>query len=237
MWQVFPHRHHLNNKPAVSQSCAVAKSEKFWWATGQSNLVHKRLPATNVSKVWFSYSHNCTLANGTVFTSVWFSSGPPECFSFSYCAWLWNWLMPQSPHNLTTIWRQSDDNLTTIWRQSNDNLATIWRQSDDNLATIWRQSNDNLATIWRQSGDNLTTIWRQSDDDIACQMNHQRNPYLSSDLYIQCSWFVVSWICYIGCVGCVPIMQKLGKLKGLRKVFDIVAPTVRIRLWSVIIFL
>ena len=23
---------------------------------------------------------------------VWLSSGPPECFTFSYCAWLWNWL-------------------------------------------------------------------------------------------------------------------------------------------------
>ena len=32
----------VNNKP-VSQSCAVAKSEKFWRATGQSNLAYKRL--------------------------------------------------------------------------------------------------------------------------------------------------------------------------------------------------
>ena len=45
------------------------------------------------------YSYNCTLASGAVFHSVcqvWFSSGPPEFFSFSYCAWLWNWPVEQS---------------------------------------------------------------------------------------------------------------------------------------------
>ena len=57
------------NKP-VSQSCAVAKSGQFWRATGQSNLAYKRLAATKASKVWFSHSHNCTLANGAVFHSV-----------------------------------------------------------------------------------------------------------------------------------------------------------------------
>ena len=40
----------------VSQSCAVAKSEKFRQATGQSNLAYKRLAATKASKVWFSQS-------------------------------------------------------------------------------------------------------------------------------------------------------------------------------------
>ena len=37
------------------------------------------------------------LACGTVFHSVcqvWLSSGPPECFTFSYCTWLWNYLSP-----------------------------------------------------------------------------------------------------------------------------------------------
>ena len=80
----------------LSQSCAVAKSGNFWRATGQSNLVYKRLAATKASKVWFSYSQNCTLANGAVFHSVcqvWSSSGPPEFFTFSDCAWLWNWLI------------------------------------------------------------------------------------------------------------------------------------------------
>ena len=85
------------NKP-VSQSCAVAKSGKFWRATGQSNLTYKRLAATKASKVWFSYSHNCTLSNGAVLHSVcqvWLSSGPPEYSTFTYCAWLWNWLIVQ----------------------------------------------------------------------------------------------------------------------------------------------
>ena len=49
----------------IPQSCAVVKSETFWRATGQSNLVYKRLAAT---KVWFSYSHN--FANEAVFHSV-----------------------------------------------------------------------------------------------------------------------------------------------------------------------
>ena len=49
---------------------AVAKIYNFWWATGQSNLVYKRLATTKASKVWFSYSHNCTLTNGAVFHAV-----------------------------------------------------------------------------------------------------------------------------------------------------------------------
>ena len=39
------------------------------------------------------------LACGTVFhcvCQVWFSSCSPELFTFSYCAWLWNWLVEQS---------------------------------------------------------------------------------------------------------------------------------------------
>ena len=40
----------------ISQSCTGTKSEKFWWATGQSNLAYKRLAATKPSRVWFSYS-------------------------------------------------------------------------------------------------------------------------------------------------------------------------------------
>ena len=44
----------------------MAKNIKLWRANGQLNLAYKRLAATKASKVWFSYSHNCTLANGTV---------------------------------------------------------------------------------------------------------------------------------------------------------------------------
>ena len=55
----------------VSQSCVVAKRTKFWRVTGQSNLAEKGLAATEASrKVWFSFSHNCTLDNGAVFYSA-----------------------------------------------------------------------------------------------------------------------------------------------------------------------
>ena len=46
------------------QSCTVAKTEQFWRATGQSNLAYEWLAAGKVSNVWFSYSDNCSLANG-----------------------------------------------------------------------------------------------------------------------------------------------------------------------------
>ena len=90
-------RAHFNSpiKPG-SQSCAVAKGRNFWRATGQSDLVHKRLTAPKASKVWFSSSHNCTLSSGAVFHSVCqicLSSGPPEYSTFTYCACLWNWLI------------------------------------------------------------------------------------------------------------------------------------------------
>ena len=87
-----------SDKP-VSQLWAVTKNKKFWQATGQLNLAYKRLAETKACKVWFPYSHNCTLTSGAVFHSVcqvWLFSGPPEFFTFSYCAWLWNWLVEQS---------------------------------------------------------------------------------------------------------------------------------------------
>ena len=87
---------HYQLAPLVSQVMRVlAESEQFWRATGPSNLAYEWLAATKASKVWFSYSHNYTLANGAVFHSVcqvWLSSGPPELFTFSYYAWSWNWL-------------------------------------------------------------------------------------------------------------------------------------------------
>ena len=78
------------NMPA-SQSCAVAKREKFWQATAQSNSTYKRLATTKAYKVWFSYSHSCSLANGAVFPSIW-QVCLPECFTFGYWTRLWNWL-------------------------------------------------------------------------------------------------------------------------------------------------
>ena len=49
-------RRKATRKSPISQSCTGTKSEKFWWATGQSNLAYKRLAATKPSRVWFSYS-------------------------------------------------------------------------------------------------------------------------------------------------------------------------------------
>ena len=79
----------------VPQSCTAVEIKKLLWTTGQSNLAYKWLGATKASKVWFSYSYNCTLASGAVFhfaCQVWLSSGLPEFSIYSYCTWLWNWL-------------------------------------------------------------------------------------------------------------------------------------------------
>ena len=83
-------------------------------AHGQwSNLAYKQLAATKASKVWFSYSHNCTLADGAVFHSVCqvrLSSGPSECVTLSYCAWLWKWLIIiYSKHYRYRIFSISED--------------------------------------------------------------------------------------------------------------------------------
>ena len=75
-----------NNRPQ-SQSCAVAKII-FYLPVQAASCT------TSIRTVLFWYSHNCTLVSGTVFHSlcqVWLSSIPPEIFTFSYCAWLWNW--------------------------------------------------------------------------------------------------------------------------------------------------
>ena len=88
----WPNLFRVKRHKPVSQSCAVAKSGKLWRTTGQSSLAYKRLAATKASKVWFSYSHNCTLSNRAIFHSVCqvcLSSGPPEYSTFIYCAWLW----------------------------------------------------------------------------------------------------------------------------------------------------
>ena len=59
-----------HSRKQVSQSCAVAKSERFLRATAQSYLMYERLATTKASNVWLSYSHNCTFASGAVFHSA-----------------------------------------------------------------------------------------------------------------------------------------------------------------------
>ena len=83
-------------KPAFSQSCAVAKSEKFWGATGQSNLTdrmeHCSTGHSAVVRVWkLNFGSFCY---GQLFVyQLWFSSGPPEFFTFAtahdYCTDSW----------------------------------------------------------------------------------------------------------------------------------------------------
>ena len=62
----------------------------------QLDVLYERLAATKASKVWFLYSHNCTLSNGAVFhvvCQVWLSIVQWPARIVHCCAWLWNWIM------------------------------------------------------------------------------------------------------------------------------------------------
>ena len=53
-------------------------------------------PIQKLPKFAFRTHTSALWPNGAVFHSVcqvWLPSGPPEFFTFSYCAWLWNWLI------------------------------------------------------------------------------------------------------------------------------------------------
>ena len=75
---------------AADARMAIVRAKEGIWARipdhrlgiqTASRKHHERLAAIKTSKIWFPYSHNCTLSNGTVFHSVcqiWLSSGPPE---------------------------------------------------------------------------------------------------------------------------------------------------------------
>ena len=91
-------------------------------------MAGKRLAATKASEVWFSYSDNCTLANGTVFHSVcqvWLSSGPPEFVTFSYCAWSWNrlisWTYSGSKSTVPWLWCRTSCWARSAWLQQSPN--------------------------------------------------------------------------------------------------------------------
>ena len=83
------------NKPG-SQSCAVAKIDKFWPVTGQSNSA-ERIEDCSTGKtvvVWVRKPNFESYYCGqSLVCQVWLSSGPPQFFPFSYCAWLGNWLI------------------------------------------------------------------------------------------------------------------------------------------------
>ena len=67
--------------------------------TGQSNLAD-RMEDWSIGQsvvVWVRKPNFWSFCCDQPFVcQVWLSSGPPEFFTSSYCAWLWNWLVEQS---------------------------------------------------------------------------------------------------------------------------------------------
>ena len=71
----------------VSQSCAVAKSDKFWRATGQSNLADRMedCPIGQSAAMWVRKQNFLRFCCGQpLVCQVWLSNGPPEFVTFSY---------------------------------------------------------------------------------------------------------------------------------------------------------
>ena len=97
----------------VSLSCTVAKSEKFWGATGQTE---ENAPLAKVQLCEFKNQNLMRLAYCTPSLIV---SGTPEFFTFSYCAWLWNWLIRNTtisyPEPSSFLLRMLDEN-EGLWK-------------------------------------------------------------------------------------------------------------------------
>ena len=78
----IPWKKSLRSTP-VSQSCAVAKSRKFWWArTGQSNLAD-RMEDCSIGQravVWVKKPNFGFCCSQLFVCEVWLCSGPLECF-------------------------------------------------------------------------------------------------------------------------------------------------------------
>ena len=67
-----------------------------WRATGQSNLADRMEDCSTGQSavVWVRKTNFGSFCCSQPFVrQVWLSSGPPELSTFSYCAWLWNWLI------------------------------------------------------------------------------------------------------------------------------------------------
>ena len=81
-------------------SVDVTQVHRFWRATGQSNLADRmEYCSTGQSAVvWVRKPNFGSFCCCQPFVcQVWLSSDPPELFAFSYCAWLSNWLINDSP--------------------------------------------------------------------------------------------------------------------------------------------
>ena len=68
----------------VSQSCAVAKRETFWWASGHSNLVDKRL--TQLKLPNFCFRTHTTAPWQCISLLLILISCPVACQNFSFSA-------------------------------------------------------------------------------------------------------------------------------------------------------
>ena len=80
----------LSNK-TVSQACTVAKSGKFRWATGQSNLANRMEDCSIGQRAVVSTRKlKCVrfCCSQLFVCLVWLSNGLPELFTFSDCTWL-----------------------------------------------------------------------------------------------------------------------------------------------------
>ena len=107
----------------ASQSCAVAKSETFWRATGQSTWrtngwLQQKLPM-------FGFRTHTTALSPMEHSSV--LSAKFDCretrqnCSLRYCTWLWNWLQQRSRgRNQNSIVQEEQESktLTRLYRSS-----------------------------------------------------------------------------------------------------------------------
>ena len=90
---------------AATQSCAVTKSEDFWLATGQSNSGRQ---TARHSKIFQVSLHTQTTALSHTRGIV--SCGPPEVFTFIYCAWLWNFSsLPHDSRRTMGTWERVEE--------------------------------------------------------------------------------------------------------------------------------
>ena len=85
------------------------------------------------------------MVSGAVFHSVgqlWLSSGLPECFTFSNCAWLWNWLSESNSRNtaLQSIYKtKTEDCLHFVEKKTLPNLQNEeWYKTIANFISYFR---------------------------------------------------------------------------------------------------
>ena len=72
-------------------------------------------------------------------TSSWLSSGPPELFTFSYCAWLWNWVTEREGELMTFPWIASiGSTLSGSWYTHEQGSNTCWIYCS--ISKCWQDS-------------------------------------------------------------------------------------------------